>query len=149
MIATGFLLLIIGGAHEPLTADLLEFSHVRSDSVPVASAAVLRPELPSVDPRLAFSLQTPVDTPRTRRRAIQVGGSIACRGLASDLGCGELTISAIKMAEMLHFLRGYLSGAPLLGLVALQALDAGLQFLNFRHGRCLLRATLIQVLAQN
>jgi hypothetical protein len=71
MIATGFLLLIIGGAHGPLTADLLEFSHIRSDSVLVA-AAVQRPELPSVDPRLAFRLQAPLDTPRTRRRAIQV-----------------------------------------------------------------------------
>jgi hypothetical protein len=28
--------------------------------------------MPAVDPRLAFSVQAPVDTPRTRRRAIQV-----------------------------------------------------------------------------
>ena len=37
-----------------------------------ASMAVQPSEVPSVDPRLAFSIRVPLDTPRTRRRAIQV-----------------------------------------------------------------------------
>ena len=72
MIATGFLLLIIGGVHGPLTADLLEFSHFRMLPTVVRSDSVQPSGLRSVDPRLVLSIQTPLDTPRTRRRAIQV-----------------------------------------------------------------------------
>ena len=72
MIATGFLLLIIGGVQGPLTADLLEFSHLDRLSPVVQSDTVRRSGLPSIDPRLAISIQAPLDTPRTRRRAIQV-----------------------------------------------------------------------------
>jgi hypothetical protein len=67
MLALGVLVLIIGGSDVPLTADSLGIhAPPRTDSVPVIVST-------GIDRLGKLALTAPLDTPRTRRHAVEVG----------------------------------------------------------------------------